>query len=134
MIDTSALVAMFENEAPAELLRTALVRDAIRLISTVSVLEATCVLGSRRGPAAVLELGLFMAQFHFSQIAFDGDQLPIAQKAWLFYGRGRHPAKLNFGDCASYALSQARYEPLLFIGNDFSQTDLQIVPWQVPGS
>ena len=119
---------MFENESTADLLRTALVRDPIRLISTVSVLEATCVLGSRRGPAAVLELGIFLSQFHFLQVSFDGEQLPVAQKAWLFFGRGRHPAKLNFSDCASYALSQVRNEPLLFIGNDFSQTDVQIAP------
>ena len=126
MIDASALVALLEDETAAPMLRQALSGDATRLISTVSVLEATCVLGARRGPGAVLELSLFLSEFDLEQVAFDSAQLSIAQRAWLAYGRGRHPAKLNFGDCASYALAQSRSEPLLFIGNDFSQTDVLI--------
>jgi ribonuclease VapC len=128
VIDTSALVALLEEEETASGLRSALGADGVRLISTVSVLEATCVLGARRGPAAVLELTLFFSEFHFEQSPFDNEQLSIAQKAWLLYGRGRHPAKLNFGDCASYALAQSKGEPLLFVGGDFSQTDVRAVP------
>lgn len=124
VIDTSALVALLEDEATAPALRMALSGDPARLISTVSVLEATCVLGARRGPGAVLELSLFLSEFDFQQVPFDTAQLSIAQRAWLAYGRGRHPARLNFGDCASYALAQARGEPLLFIGDDFPQTDV----------
>jgi ribonuclease VapC len=126
VIDTSALVALMEDESEAPGLRQALSDDATRLISTVSVLEATCVLDARRGPGAVLELSLFLSEFDLRQVPFDSAQLSIAQRAWLLYGRGRHPAKLNFGDCASYALAQFRNEPLLFIGNDFSQTDVLI--------
>lgn len=129
VIDTSALVALLEEEETASGLRSALAADDVRLISTVSVLEATCVLGARRGPAAVLELTLFFSEFHFQQAPFDNEQLSIAQKAWLLYGRGRHPAKLNFGDCASYALAQSKGEPLLFVGGDFSQTDVRTVPY-----
>ena len=124
VIDTSALVALLENEAVAPALRVALSSDPSRWISTVSVLEATCVLGGRRGTGAVLELSLFLSEFDFQQVPFDGAQLSIAQRAWLVYGRGRHPARLNFGDCASYALAQSKGEPLLFIGADFSQTDV----------
>ena len=124
VIDTSALVALMEDEAVAPALRTALSSDPTRWISTVSVLEATCVLGDRRGTGAVLELSLFLSEFDFQQVPFDVAQLSIAQRAWLVYGRGRHPARLNFGDCASYALAQSRSEPLLFIGDDFSQTDV----------
>jgi len=127
VIDTSALLAVLQEEASAPALRVALSEDSDRLISTVSVLEATCVLGARRGPVAVLELSLFLSQFGFQQVAFDAAQLSIAQQAWFAYGRGRHPAKLNFGDCASYALAQSRSEPLLFVGNDFSQTDVGAV-------
>jgi ribonuclease VapC len=126
VIDTSALVALLEDESEAPVLRQALSGDATRLISTVSLLEATCVLGARRGPGAVLELSLFLSEFDLRPVPFDPEQLSIAQRAWLVYGRGRHPAKLNFGDCASYALAQSRSEPLLFIGNDFSQTDILI--------
>jgi ribonuclease VapC len=57
--------------------------------------------------------------------SFDAEQLAIAQKAWLTFGRGRHAAKLNFGDCASYALAQSKGEPLLFVGGDFSRTDVR---------
>ena len=126
VIDTSALVALMEDESEAPVLRRVLAEDATRLISTVSLLEATCVLGARRGPGAVLELSLFLSEFDLRQVPFDPAQLSIAQRAWLVYGRGRHPAKLNFGDCASYALAQSRSEPLLFIGSDFSQTDVLI--------
>ena len=129
VIDTSALVALLEEEETASGLRSALAADDVRLISTVSVLEATCVLGARRGPGAVLEITLFFSEFHFQQVPFDNAQLSIAQKAWLLYGRGRHPAKLNFGDCASYALAQSKGEPLLFVGSDFSQTDVRAVPY-----
>jgi Uncharacterized protein conserved in bacteria len=129
VIDTSALIALLEEEETASGLRSALAADDVRLISTVSVLEATCVLGARRGTAAVLELTLFFSEFHFQQAPFDHEQLSIAQKAWLLYGRGRHPAKLNFGDCASYALAQSKGEPLLFVGGDFSQTDVRAVPY-----
>jgi ribonuclease VapC len=129
VIDTSAVVALLEEEETASGLRSALAADDVRLISTVSVLEATCVLGARRGPAAVLELTLFFSEFHLEQSPFDNEQLSIAQKAWLLYGRGRHPAKLNFGDCASYALAQSKGEPLLFVGGDFSQTDVRAVAY-----
>ena len=129
VIDTSAVVALLEEEETASGLRSALAADGVRLISTVSVLEATCVLGARRGPAAVLELTLFFSEFHLEQSPFDNEQLSIAQKAWLLYGRGRHPAKLNFGDCASYALAQSKDEPLLFVGGDFSQTDVRAVAY-----
>jgi ribonuclease VapC len=124
VIDTSAVLALMQDEEPAEALRAALSNAAVRLISVASVLEATCVLGSRRGPAAVLDLGLFLSGLHFKQVAFDAEQLSIAQSAWLSYGRGRHAAKLNFGDCISYALAQTEGEPLLFVGADFSRTDI----------
>jgi ribonuclease VapC len=115
---------MLQSEPPALALRSALVADPVRRVSAVSVLEATWVLGSRRGPTAVLELNLFFSEFQFQQAPFDDAQLSIAQSAWLSYGRGRHPAKLNFGDCASYALAQSMGEPLLFVGHDFAQTDV----------
>lgn len=127
VIDTSALVALIENEPPAAALRVAIANDSVRLISVVSVLEATCVLSARRGPSAVFELSMFLTDFHFEQIPFDSEQLAIAQSAWMVYGKGRHPAKLNFGDCASYGLALSRNAPLLFVGNDFPKTDVVAV-------
>jgi ribonuclease VapC len=127
VVDTSALLALLQEEPDAPALRHALAADPLRLISTVSVLEATCVLAARRGPSAVSELSLFLVDLRFERVAFTPDQLALAQSAWLRYGRGFHPARLNFGDCAPYALSQATGEPLLFIGNDFAQTDVSAV-------
>ena len=83
--------------------------------------------GSRRTVLSKDSTRLISTEFHFQQIPFDTEQLSFAQKAWLVYGRGRHKAKLNFGDCASYGLAQAKGEPLLFIGLDFSQTDVPAV-------
>ena len=130
VIDTSALLALLQNEGPAAALRAAVSQDPVRLISTVSILEATCVLTARRGSGALVELSLFLSEFRFQPVAFDSVQLATAQRAWLLFGRGRHPAKLNFGDCASYALARSKGEPLLFVGEDFAQTD--IIPVRQP--
>lgn len=124
VIDTSALLAILQDEEAAEALMAALAADSVRLISTMSVLEATCVLQARRGPAAVTTMALFLAEMGLEKAAFDETQLSEAQDAWMRFGRGSHPARLNFGDCASYALSRTSGEPLLFVGNDFAQTDI----------
>ena len=105
-----------------------LTADPVRLMPAVSVLEATCVLSARRCPAAVMEISLFLSEFRIQTVPFDGEQLAIAQQAWMSFGRGRHAARLNFGDCACYALARFRNEPLLFLGNDFARTDALTVP------
>jgi ribonuclease VapC len=132
VIDTSAVIALLEGEVPAPALRIAIAADSIRLISSMSVLEATCVIGARRGVHAVSELRLFLYQFHIEIVAFDAAELEVAQTAWLRYGRGFHPAGLNFGDCAPYALARRSGEPLLFVGNDFRKTDVTIVDYGQP--
>jgi ribonuclease VapC len=124
VIDTSALLAMLFEEAMAPWLRRAMSSDPVRLMSTMSVLEATCVIAARLGPAAVSELTLFLLEFRIEQVPFDAPQLEVAQSAWLRFGRGFHAARLNFGDCASYALARSSGEPLLFVGDDFRQTDV----------
>lgn len=124
VIDTSALLAMLFEEAMAPWLRRAMSSDPVRLMSTMSVLEATCVIAARLGPAAVSELTLFLLEFRIEQVPFDAPQLEVAQSAWLRFGRGFHAARLNFGDCASYALARSSGESLLFVGDDFHQTDV----------
>ena len=96
-------------------------------MSTISMLETTCVISARLGPLAVSELTLFVREFRNEEVPFDTPQLELAQNAWLRYGRGFHAARLNFGDCASYALARFSGEPLLFVGNDFRQTDVAAV-------
>jgi ribonuclease VapC len=124
VIDTSALLAILFEEGTARPLRMAMSSDPVRLMSTMSVLEATCVIAARFGAGAVSELRLFLREFQVEQVPFDKPQLELAQNAWLNYGRGFHAARLNFGDCASYALARFSGEPLLFVGNDFRQTDV----------
>lgn len=125
VIDTSAIVAILRNEPEALLLERAIVADRIRLVPATCVLEARMVLVSRRGEHALAEVDLWLHKIEAAIIAVDADLVDLATQAWLIYGKGRHPASLNFADCLSYALAKRADEPLLFIGNDFSQTDIK---------
>jgi ribonuclease VapC len=127
VVDTSAVLSLIQNEPTAPALRVAVSQDSRRLMSAMSVLEATCVLTGRRGPVALSDLQLFLHEFRFEAVAFDREQLALAQAAWVRFGRGNHPARLNFGDCASYALAKATGEPLLFVGRGFALTDVVAV-------
>jgi len=129
VIDTSALLAILFEESMAPRLRRALSSDPVRLMSTMSVLEATCVISARLGPLAVSELTLFLREFRIEPVPFDAPQLELAQSAWLRFGRGFHSAHLNFGDCASYAMARYSGEPLLYVGDDFRQTDVATVSY-----
>jgi ribonuclease VapC len=124
VIDTSALVAILAGESPAERLKNAIDRDASRLMSVASVLETSIVLEGRYGEAGARELDLIVQRLPIEVRPVDWDQLEWARFAFHTYGRGRHRAKLNFGDCFSYALSKVTGEPLLYTGADFSHTDL----------
>lgn len=123
-LDTSAIVAIFQDEAErAEFV--ALIEEAPRrLISAVSVLEASMVLDGRRGGDAGAHLDQFLRRASIETVAFDEEQLVVARRAFLRFGKGRHKAGLNFGDCAAYALAQCSGEPLLFKGADFGATDV----------
>lgn len=85
------------------------------------------VLEGRRGEDAAADLDLFLRRASIEIVAFDGEQLAFARTAFRRFGKGRHKARLNFGDCASYALAQWSGEPLLFKGNDFNATDVAAV-------
>ena len=125
VIDTSAIIAMLSNEPEALRLEKALVADPIRLVPATCVLEARMVLVSRRGEHALAEINLWLGTIEANTIPVDADLVDLATQAWLTYGKGRHSAALNFADCLSYALAKRANEPLLFIGNDFSQTDIE---------
>lgn len=127
VIDTSAIVAILRNELKAETLRRAIVADTVRLVPATCVFEARMVLVSRRGEHALAEIDLWLTKIAADVIAVDADLVDVATQAWLTYGKGRHPAGLNFADCFSYALAKRSDEPLLFIGDDFSKTDIQAV-------
>jgi ribonuclease VapC len=88
------------------------------------VLEAILVLEKETGEEGVRELDLFLLKAGLEVVPFDSAQLEVARHAWRRYGKGRHPARLTFGDCFSYALSKTTGEPLLFKGDDFAKTDV----------
>lgn len=127
VIDTSALIALLGMEAEAARLAAAIEADATRLISAASVVEAALVIESRYGPDGGRELDLLTAKAGLSVEPVTAQQAEIAREAWRRFGKGRHPASLNFGDCFSYALARATGEPLLFKGTDFPQTDVAVV-------
>ncbi|ANT54818.1 MULTISPECIES: type II toxin-antitoxin system VapC family toxin [Mesorhizobium] len=124
VIDTSAIVAILRSEPEAARLERALISDPIRLVPATCVLEARMVMVSRRGEHALAEIDLWLHKIAVNIIPVDSELVDLATQAWLSYGKGHHPAALNFADCFSYALAKRSDEPLLFIGNDFSKTDV----------
>lgn len=127
VIDTSALVAILSDEPERTAFAEAIERDPNRLISAVSVVEASLVLESRYGEDAVDDLDLLLAKTAARIVPCSVDDIPRIRLAYRRFGKGRHPAGLNFGDCFSYALAISTGEPLLFKGADFSQTDVATV-------
>ena len=93
-------------------------------MSAASVLESSIVVEARYGDVGGRELDLLMFHGGFDVVAVDLEQLKLARQAFRRFGKGRHPAGLNFGDCFSYALAKATGEPLLSKGNDFRRTDV----------
>jgi ribonuclease VapC len=128
VIDTSALLAVLLQEPGAAGVAAAIEAGSPRLLSAANLLEASIVVESRKGDAGGRELDLLMYRSGIEVVAVDQDQAEVAQAAWRRFGKGRHPAALNYGDCFAYALARSRRLPLLFCGGDFSQTDIDCVP------
>jgi ribonuclease VapC len=124
VIDTSAVVAIALNEPDSAELELRIADDPVRLISAATVLETTIVLETRLGDAGGREFDLWLLKVGAEVIPVDIEQTDAARRAWRRYGKGRHPAGLNYGDCFSYALALTRGEPLLFKGEDFAKTDI----------
>jgi ribonuclease VapC len=128
VIDTSALVAVFLAEPERQRFLNLIIEAPIRLISAANVLETGIVLEAKRGEAAGREFDLFVVRANLEIVSVDGEQIELARSAWRKYGKGRHPAGLNFGDCFAYALARFSGEPLLAKATDFAQTDIQVFP------
>ena len=128
VIDTSVVIAILFGEDDAEGLAAAIEADPTRLISAASMLEASLVVESELGEEGGRELDLLVLRAGIEVIPFTADQLSLARQAFRSFGKGRHPAGLNFGDCFSYALSKTTGEPLLYKGEDFSRTDVTTAP------
>jgi ribonuclease VapC len=124
VIDTSALVAILLDEPERRGFTEKIEADPRRLMSAASLVETALVIETRLGEAGGRELDLLLFRAEIEVIPVDRDQAEIARRAFRHYGRGRHQASLNFGDCFAYALVMTTGEPLLFKGNDFSRTDV----------
>ena len=127
VIDTSALLAILFNEPDAERYEVAIEQDPSRLISAATVLETGIVVEARYGEAGGREFDLLLHKAQLKIVTVTPEQVEIGRAAFRTFGKGRHPAGLNYGDCFSYALSKTSGEPLLFKGDDFLRTDVQSV-------
>jgi ribonuclease VapC len=125
VIDTSAVVAILRQESGAEGLLRRLTAAGPRRISAASLLETAIMLEAKAGERGGEQLDLFLARAQIEVEPVTAEQVGIARKAWRRYGRGSgHPARLNFGDCFSYALALSLGEELLNKGEDFAHTDV----------
>ncbi len=128
VIDTSAIAAIFLGEPDRTIFLNA-IRDAeTRFVSAATVLEIGIVLESRLGESASPEFDLFLVRMKIEIIPVDAEQADIARSAWRKFGKGRHAASLNYGDCFVYAVAKCFDEPILAKGEDFLRTDLEIFP------
>jgi ribonuclease VapC len=124
VLDTSVLLAILQDEPERRAFTEVVGSAETRLMSTASFVEASVIVDSRFGPEGVRDLDLLISKAQVTLVPVDTDQAYVARQAYRLYGKGRHAAGLNFGDCFSYALAHSMGEPLLFKGNDFSQTDV----------
>jgi len=128
VIDTSALAAIFFREPERQKFLAAIISAPTRIVSAATVLETGIVVESRLGNDAGRELDLFLIRGNFQIVPVDAEQAELARSAWRRYGKGRHPAALNSGDCFAYALAKWSGEPLLAKGTDFAATDISVLP------
>ena len=124
IVDTSAIIAILFDEADADRYDRAIVAAPICRMSVANFLEATLVLESREGIGAGHDFDAYIERAAIELVPITVEQARAARRAWRRFGRGNHPASLNFGDCFSYALAEATGEPLLYKGEDFALTDI----------
>jgi|SRR5205823_14091223 len=129
IVDTSAVVAILQGEPEAAAFAEALAAAGRRLMSAGSYLELGIVMIDRRGPRARQAIDGFLAGSLISVVPFDEEQAVLARDGFMRFGKGRHKAGLNFGDCMTYALAKREDLPLLFKGTDFGATDIEVATW-----
>lgn len=126
VIDTSALVAILLGEREQIAFVEAIDAASFRRVSAATIVETSIVIASRRGSAGLYELDRFLANADIEIVSVDSTQAATAREAFLKFGKGRHRASLNLGDCFAYALAYVLGESLLSKGDDFIHTDLAI--------
>jgi ribonuclease VapC len=129
IVDSSALIAIFLKEPEGRLLDVAIVDETDCRMSTANFLEASMVIMARKGQDGARGLDLLIARMGIRLVPFTESQARLARAAFERYGKGRHRAGLNFGDCIAYALAKETGDALLFKGADFAQTDIAAAPY-----
>lgn len=124
VIDASVVIAILQNEAQRTEYTRAIEAADAGMMSAASFLEMSIVIETRYGAGGVRALDLLISNASVELVSVDATQAHVARDAFRSFGKGRHPAGLNFGDCFSYALAKTRAVALLFKGADFSKTDL----------
>lgn len=127
VIDSSALLAILLGEPERSRFVDLITESSVRLLSAANALETAIVSESRLSATGGHELDILIQKASIDIVSVDSEQLSVARQAWRKYGKGRHPAGLNFCDCFAYALSKISTEPLLAKGSDFQKTDLQLL-------
>ena len=125
IIDTSAVVAILFDEPEAESFQQRIAFTAPCRMSAVGYFEAAMVVEGRRGAAAARRFDIYLERASVELVSVTVEHARAARDAWRRYGRGNHPAALNFGDCFAYALAETAGEPLLYKGDDFALTDIE---------
>ena len=125
IVDTSAIVAILFDEGDAEIYDEAVANAPRSRMSVVNFIEAAIVVEGRGGEVAGQDLDDYCQNAPIELVPVTIEQMRAARRAWRRFGKGNHPAALNFGDCFSYALAEASREPLLFKGSDFALTDIE---------
>jgi ribonuclease VapC len=124
VLDTSAILAILLDEPERRAFNEAIEIAETRVVSAASFVEASIVIEARFGSEGLRDLDLFIDKAGVEIAAVDAEQAYVARRAFSRFGKGRHAASLNYGDCFSYALATVLGEPLLYKGDDFRQTDL----------
>lgn len=125
VLDSSALVSIFLEEPGFEELARKIDRAPVVVIGAATLVEATIVLDGRLAGSAVERIASYLKSIDAEILSFNEEHYHSAVEAFLRFGKGRHAASLNFGDCLTYAIAEVSGLPLLYVGNDFSKTDIE---------
>lgn len=125
IVDSSAVVAILRRELDAPVYSEALARASRKIMAAPTFLEMSMVVIGRKGEAASAGIDRFILRAGIEIVPFTPAAALIAVDAFAKFGKGRHPAGLNFGDCISYAVAKTELMPLLFKGDDFRLTDVE---------
>lgn len=129
IVDTSVLLALLLREPLTARLTRALAVTDRRLLSAVGLVEAEIAATNRVGVTGAKKIDSLLVELALSVASITAVHAALARDGYRAFGKGRHPAALNFGDCFSYALAKERDEPLLFVGDDFARTDVRVAPY-----